>query len=418
MRIKTIQPTKQHLKRRLRVCAYVRVSTDSLEQEDSLENQIRFFEDYIKANPDWEYVEVYYDQGISGYIEDRENFQRLLEDARNGRFDLVVVKSVSRFARNTETTLATTRELKALGIGVYFMLQKLNTLESSGELMLTIRGAFAQAEIDSARETTRMAYRRRFEQGIPCTSTRNTYGYIAGEGYDICIFEEEASVVRLIYDLAEMGVWMARIMHYLNKNNIPSPSGAKWDNSAIARVLRNVMYKGDLILQKTYHDERHVTRENRGEVDSWYIQHNHPAIISAEQWQRVNDLLDTRLEQLNAPKPEYHGNTPSTTRYSWSGLLHCPRCGATLQHKWSTNHKGEYWACRTNLKVSAAACKGIWVPFSATKDWDVREPVVVEKYEDEYGMTQYTAYPMSEYSFKEDKHGTSHSTDTSKAKDG
>ncbi|NMP36974.1 MAG: recombinase family protein, partial [Clostridiales bacterium] len=143
MRIRVIKPNASKLTRKLRVCAYVRVSTDSDEQEGSLDNQVQYFTDYINANPEWEFVGVYADRGISGFKENRPEFQRMLADARAGNIDLIVVKSISRFARNTETTLNATRELKSLGIGVFFQLQNINTLTTSGELLMTIQGAFA-----------------------------------------------------------------------------------------------------------------------------------------------------------------------------------------------------------------------------------------------------------------------------------
>ena len=176
MRIKRIKARTQE-QSVIRVCAYVRVSTDSLEQEESLENQTRFFTDYISDHEGWVLTQVYSDQGISGYMEARNGFQTMMKDARNNDFDLILVKSVSRFARNTETTLKATRELKQLGIGVYFCLQDTNTLTSSGELMLTVRAAFAQAESEVGSDTLKMVYRRKFEKGIPSHKIYRTYGF-------------------------------------------------------------------------------------------------------------------------------------------------------------------------------------------------------------------------------------------------
>ena len=162
MRIKVIKPTVATENKRLKVCAYVRVSTDSLEQEDSLDNQIAYFQDYIRSNPAWEYVGIYADQGISGFKENRPQFQKMIADARAGKIDLIVVKSVSRFARNTETVLKFSRELKSIGVGIFFELQNINTLSGAGELMLTIIAAFAQAESQGASDNANLTYKRKF----------------------------------------------------------------------------------------------------------------------------------------------------------------------------------------------------------------------------------------------------------------
>lgn len=150
MKIKVIKPKKQLQAEKKKVCAYVRVSTDSLEQEDSLDNQAAYFRDFIQSNPEWEFVGIYSDQGISGFKESRPEFQRMIADAKDGKIDLIVVKSVSRFARNTETVLKFSRELKSIGVGIFFQLQNINTLSGAGELMLTILAAFAQAESEGA----------------------------------------------------------------------------------------------------------------------------------------------------------------------------------------------------------------------------------------------------------------------------
>ena len=403
MRIKRIQARPQE-EECLRVCAYVRVSTDSLEQEESLENQTRFFTDYIADHEGWTFTQVYSDQGISGFLEARDGFQTMMQDARNHVFDLILVKSVSRFARNTETTLKATRELKQLGIGVYFCLQDTNTLNASGELMLTVRAAFAQAESEVASDTLKMVYRRKFEKGIPSHRTFQTYGYQEGADHQLVINEEQAQWVRFIFDKAVQGIWVCRIREYLNAHNVLSAKNCKWDDTAVTRILKNVTYKGDLLLQKMYKDSRRVTRINHGEVDQWYIRDNHPAIVSPEQWDKAQEVLKHRTEKLNTALPKPDKPRSSHTRYPLTGLMHCPYCGAILTHFWG-NQRREYWVCKTNVKVSAAACKGIYVPAAVTDGWNINEPVVVVKYADADGMTRFTAYPMDEYNMKENNDG-------------
>ena len=398
MRIKVIKPTKAVRQQKKKVCAYVRVSTDSLQQEDSLENQTTYFKGFITANPEWEFVGIYSDQGISGYKENRPGFQKMIEDARAGNIDLIVVKSVSRFARNTETVLKFSRELKSIGVGIFFQLQNINTLSGAGELMLTVLAAFAQAESEGASDNAKMTYKRKFESGIPAHGLECTFGYKASAQGDIVVDEEKAAVVRQIFDLAEQGIWPSKIKQYLTKNGVPGCAGGDWDDTAVFRVLHNVSYKGDLILQKTYRDSRRKQRKNEGQVDQWYIAENHQPIVPPKQWDKVQEILRKRSEHLQKPAPP-KPDKPRSSRntYPLSNLIYCPICGEKLIHKWGKG-KNEYWACKTNLKVGKDACKGIWLPAEVANDWgEITEPIVAVQYEDEYGMRRFTAYPKDEY---------------------
>lgn len=398
MRIKVIKPTKAVHQQKKKVCAYVRVSTDSLQQEDSLENQTTYFKGFITANPEWEFVGIYSDQGISGYKENRPGFQKMIEDARAGNIDLIVVKSISRFARNTETVLKFTRELKSIGVGIFFELQNINTLSGAGELMLTLLAAFAQAESEGASANAKMTYKRKFESGIPAHGLESTFGYKANAQGDIVVDEEKAAVVRQMFDLAEQGIWPSKIKQYLNKNGVPGCAGGDWDDTAVFRVLHNVSYKGDLILQKTYRDSRRKQRKNEGQVDQWYIAENHQPIVPPKQWDKVQEILRKRSEHLQKPAPPKPDKPRSSQNtYPLSNLIYCPICGEKLIHKWGKG-KNEYWACKTNLKVGKDACKGIWLPAEVANGWgEITEPIVAVQYEDEYGMRRFTAYPKDEY---------------------
>lgn len=397
MRIKVIKPKQQLHPDRKKVCAYVRVSTDSLEQEDSLDNQSTYFKGYIQSNPEWEFVGIYSDQGISGFKENRPEFQRMISDAKAGKIDLIVVKSVSRFARNTETVLKFSRELKGIGVGIFFQLQNINTLSGAGELMLTILAAFAQAESEGASENARLTYKRKFSRGIPASGLERTFGFTADEDGFIHIVQEEAETVRLVFDLAHRGVWPSKIKAYLNQNNIKGCSGGAWDDSGVFRVLHNPAYKGDLVLQKTYLDGNRVRHRNEGQADQWYITDNHPAIVSPEQWDEVQEILQQRSEKLKTKQKVPVSPRNSRSEYPLSGKLYCPLCGAKLIHKWNKGER-EYWACRTNLKVGASVCKGVWLPASVADSWgEITEPTTVVCYKDEYGMKQFTGYPKEEY---------------------
>ena len=400
MRIKVIEPKKDAASKRLRVCAYVRVSAATEELEESLEAQMDHFQALITSKQEWEFVGLYIDNGISGFQNKRPGFQAMLKDARAGKLDFILVKSVSRFARNTETLLKATRELKSLGIGVYFELQKINTLTVSGELMLTIKAAFAQGESDSGRDLMKMAIRQRFEKCLPTPRTRTTYGFLPAKDGSIVIDEKCADTVKLIYDLAEQGIWYSKIRAKLNKMGIPSPKGKLWYDGQIADMLHNVMYKGDLLLQKSYKDENRQTCRNEGQVQSWYVHDDHEAIISLEQWERVQQVLAARSASIAEAKERRKAASAHhehVGRYPLTGLLYCPHCGAVLHHKWCNNGRDEYWVCSTNIKKRASSCKGIFLPSSVADSWNIKTPVVAQRFKDENGMIQFTAYPKDEY---------------------
>ena len=400
MRIKVIKPKKDAAPKRLRVCAYVRVSAATEELEESLEAQMDHFQTLITSKQEWEFVGLYVDNGISGFQNTRPGFQAMMKDARAGKLDFILVKSVSRFARNTETLLKATRELKSLGIGVYFELQKINTLTVSGELMLTIKAAFAQGESDSGRDLMKMAISHRFEKGIPSPRTRTTYGFRPAKDGSIVIDEKCVDTVKMIYDLAEQGVWYSKIRAKLNKIGIPSPTGTLWNDGQIADMLHNVMYKGDLLLQKSYKDENRQTCRNEGQVQSWYVHDDHEAIISSEQWERVQQILAARsagIAEAKERRKAASAHHEHVGRYPLTGLLYCPHCGAVLHHKWCNNGRDEYWVCSTNIKKRASSCKGIFLPSSIADSWNIEAPVVVQRFKDENGMVQFTAYPKDEY---------------------
>ncbi len=404
MEIKVLQKKNGKKKTKLKVCAYVRVSTDSLEQEDSLDNQTAYFDRFIRSNPNWEFSGIYADQGISGFKESRPQFQKMIADAKDGKIDLIVVKSISRFARNTETVLKFSRELKSIGVGIFFTLQNINPLSGEGELMLTVLAAFAQAESEGASDNAKLMYRRKFEAGVPSQSLRFTFGFDADAEGNPCIQEEQAATVRLIYDLAEKGVWPSKIRQHLNDRGIPGCSGGTWDDTAIFRVLQNPAYKGDLVLQKTYQDSSRKRYTNEGQTDQWYILENHPAIVQPEQWDTVQEIIQKRSQQV-ASRPSQKPSEPrsSLTRYPLTNMLYCPLCGEKLIHKWANNGKHEYWACKTNLKKGSKVCKGIWLPAAIANSWGkISEPTTAFVFEDEYGMRQYTAYPKEEYDISDD----------------
>lgn len=244
----TFIEAKKDLKKLLRVCAYARVSNDKEEMLESLSNQVSHYNELISSNPQWIYAGVYADEGISGTKIDRPEFNRMLDDARAGKIDLIITKSISRFARNTETVLKTIRELTSLGVDVYFEAQRMNTLSSDGEFMLTVLASYYQEEARSVSENMKWRIKKDFQEGIlwgsnPC------YGYDLIDKRFI-LKPKEAEVVKHIFDLYINGMGIQGIANKLDEEGIKPMKKSKWGKSSIARILTNSNYTGDLVLQK------------------------------------------------------------------------------------------------------------------------------------------------------------------------
>ena len=231
-----------------RVCAYAGVSTDSEEQLTSYSSQIKHYTEMIKANPEWEFVGVYADEGISGtQIKKRTQFKRMIDDALNGKIDMIIAKSISRFARNTLDTLKIVRELREHNVDVYFEKENIHTLELDSEMFLTLYSAFAQAESESTSMNVKMGLNAKMKRGEP-VGNQNCYGYVWDEEKkEIEINEEQASFVRFIFYLYIKGVGGRTIAHKLNDKGIPTYFNKKWSQSSISRIIKNEKYAGDLL---------------------------------------------------------------------------------------------------------------------------------------------------------------------------
>ena len=397
MRIKIIKAGETHPADKLKVCAYARVSTDSAEQEGSLENQEQHYREMITANPMYEFAGIYSDQGISGYREARPGFQKMMEDARAGKIDLIITKSISRFARNTVTVLKSARELKGMGVGIFFELQGINTLSGEGELMLTILSAFAQAESEGASENAKLTNLRKFKQGIPAVRVGKCYGFSQDSNGDIILDAEQAFVVGKMYQLAADGVWVGRITEYLNSRGYRTAAGNRWTDSAVSRVLHSEIYKGGVMMQKTYLDADRVRHKNTGQRDRWYVADHHPAIVSEELWEKAQAALAERSAEFQKKKPERKRNGNSDNTSLLSGKLHCPDCGALLHHKFANRGRQEYWVCSTKMKRPEEGCPGIWVPAEATEGWQIEGKAVVMESTDEFGVRSYSFMEKAAY---------------------
>lgn len=397
MRIKIIKAGETHPADRLKVCAYARVSTDSPEQEGSLENQEQHYREMITANPMYEFAGIYSDQGISGYKEARPGFQKMMEDARAGKIDLIITKSISRFARNTVTVLKSARELKGMGVGIFFELQNINTLSGEGELMLTILSAFAQAESEGASENAKLTNLRKFRQGIPAVRVGKCYGFSQDANGEIVLDAEQAFVVRKMYEMAAQGIWVSRITEYLFKRGYKTAAGNYWSECAVFRILHSEIYKGAVMMQKTYLDADRVRHKNTGQRDRWYVADHHPAIVSEELWDKVQEVLAARSAYMKGKKPERERNGDSHNTYPLSGKLFCPECGALLHHKFANKGRQEYWVCSTRLKRPEEGCPGIWVPTEATEGWRIEGKAVVMESTDEFGVKSYSFMEKAAY---------------------
>lgn len=325
-----------------RVAAYARVSTDSDEQFTSYEAQIDYYTKYICGNPEWEFVKVYTDEGISGCnTKRREGFKKMIADAIDGQIDLIITKSVSRFARNTVDSLTTIRQLKEVGVEVYFEKENIWTFDGKGELLITIMSSLAQEESRSISENITWGQRKRFADGKVSMPYKHFLGYRKGADGTPEIVPEEAAVVRIIYGLFLEGKTQAGIAKYLMDRNIPSPSGSsKWSTTTITSILTNEKYKGEAILQKTLTVDflQKKIKRNEGEVPQYHVEQSHPAIIEPDEWDHV---------QAEFARRRALGNRYSS-KSILSAKLVCEDCGSFYGSKvWHSTDKYRrtVWQC-------------------------------------------------------------------------
>lgn len=324
-----------------RVAAYCRVSSGKDAMLHSLSAQVSHYSELIQRRPGWAYAGVYADEALTGTKDDRPEFQRLLADCRAGKIDRVLTKSVSRFARNTVTLLETVRELKELGVAVYFEEQNIDSLSGDGELMLTILASFAQEESKSVSDNCKWRIRKDFSEGKPMNLPL-LYGYRREKGR-IVIDEREAEIVRFIFRSCLNGMGKGRITEALREQGVPCRLGGEWQTETVGGILKNEKYTGDALLQKTY-IENHLTKRkcfNRGELPQYYAESTHPAIIDHEMYEKVQVLIAERREKTNVQKDV-------TARYPFSGLIVCGCCGAHYHRR--TNPTRITWQCVTYLR--------------------------------------------------------------------
>ena len=337
---------------RRRVAAYVRISTDSEEQLTSYAAQISYYTDYIKSRDDWEFVKVYTDEGISGCsTAKREGFRQMIADALAGRIDLIITKSISRFARNTVDSLTTIRKLKEHNVECYFEKESIWTFDGCGELLITIMSSLSQEESRSISENVTWGHRKRMADGKVSVAYSRFLGYDRGADGKMVINPEQAETVRLIYRLFLEGMTPHSIAKHLTENGISTPTGKnKWSAETVRRILTNEKYKGDALLQKYFTTDflTKKIRRNEGQIPQYYVEGDHEAIIEPA----VFDMVQQELEQRRR----------STSRYSgvsiFSSKVKCGQCGCWFGSKvWhSTSEKYRKVIYRCNHKYGKQHC--------------------------------------------------------------
>ena len=358
--ITAIAPHKESITKRKNVAAYARVSSGKDAMLHSLSAQVSYYSELIQSHGDWTYEGVYADEAMTGTKMQRPEFQRMLEDCRAGKIDMVITKSISRFARNTVTLLETVRELKAKNVDVYFEEQNIHSMSEDGELMLTILASFAQEESLSVSENCKWRIRNDYKEGrMPMTQQR-LYGYkrTADGGYSIV--ENEAVAIRFIFDACVEGKGCKAITDELVKMDAPPPNGEHWGNGAVRYILSNEKYMGDLLLQKEFTSD-HLTKKktvNRGQLNKYYVENNHEPIVSKDTFHAAQAVLTERSEKS---KPI----TTERKKYPFTSMIVCDNCGSYYKRKVSncTNkYRRVFWNCSTFLNHGKAACHTKQIP--------------------------------------------------------
>lgn len=340
-----------------RVAAYARVSNGKDAMLHSLSAQISYYSKLIQKTPSWEYAGVYADEAVTGTKSTRAEFQRLLADCRAGKIDMIITKSVSRFARNTLTTLQVIRELKALNVDVYFEEQNIHTLGGDGEFLLTLLAVYAQEEARSVSENQKWRIKENFDQGLPWTVTMYGYRQVGG---DLEIVPEEAAAIRMAADLYLQGQGGIQIARALNAAGYRTRRGNLWRRNHIADLLSNEKLAGDLLLQKTYVVDPidKVNRKNNGERRQVKVADNHEPILDRDVYEHLLAERERRAVKYAPEVREQH-------TYPFTGMIVCEKCGASFRRK-TANAGGKYekkvWICVTYNTHGKAHCAAKQIP--------------------------------------------------------
>lgn len=351
--VRQVLPAKAPELKTVRVAAYARVSTGKDAMLQSLSAQVSYFSAYIQRHPGWTFAGVYADEAVTGTQDDRPEFQRLLRDCREGKIDLIVTKAISRFARNTVTLLKTTRELKELGVGVFFQKEGLYSNRGQGEMILTLLAAVAQEESRAVSENCKWRIRSRFKKG-ELVNFHFMYGYRMHRG-KITIAPEEAAVVAWIFDAYLNGLGCEAIAAALRQQDTPTLMGGAWTANRVMRMLKNEKYAGNALLQKRYVTD-HITKKqvrNQGQLPRYYAECTHPGIVTPETFEKAQQLIErNRLKNNIAFKPPI--------AQPLSGKVLCRNCGKPFSRVMRGGQPK--WQCATYLRKGRDACPAKQVP--------------------------------------------------------
>lgn len=346
-----------------RVAAYCRVSTDSEEQLNSYEAQKSYYTQKIEESSDWEMAGIYADEGISGTsMKKRTEFKKMITACKRGHIDLIITKSLSRFARNTVDCLETVRLLKANGIGVYFEKENINTLTESSEFLITLFSGFAQAESESLSKNVAWGWRKSAEAGNVYFQYKRMLGYRKGADGQPEIVPEEAEIIRRIYRRYLAGCSLGQIKQELEQDNIPTAQKVeRWSSAVIHNILTNEKYMGDALLQKTYITDciTKKVKKNMGERPMYYVENNHPAIIPRETFDQVQKEMTRRSSKRKVLQKS--GKTELgkySGKYALTELLVCGECGSPYKRvTWARNGKKRIvWRCVSRLEFGTKYC--------------------------------------------------------------
>lgn len=355
-KVKTIEPVRQkvlqELRPKKRVCAYCRVSTDSTKQHTSFVAQTKYYKEYIERREEWEFVCIFADESSGTKVKNRDEFGRMIKECNKGNIDLIITKSITRFARNTVDSIETIRMLKSLGIAVYFEKENINTMSEQSEQMLTILSSIAQGESENISTNVRWGIHKRFGDGSYIPSSV-AYGYAKDENGELIIKEDEAGIVRRIYNEYLSGKGSYAIARDLTRDNISTIRIAEnWNEGVIKQILQNPIYLGELLLQKTYTtDVLPFTKKiNHGELPMYSVKDSHEAIITKEQAERVQEIYEYRRVQMGIDDSSKYQN-----RYEFSSKIICKECSGTFRRQKiyiGKPYEKIQWCCVNHIKDS------------------------------------------------------------------
>ncbi|MCM1364510.1 MAG: recombinase family protein [Faecalibacterium sp.] len=347
--------------KQLNVAAYCRVSTDSDDQLQSYEAQVSYYTDHICKNPKWHFVGIYADEGITGtMVNKRERFKDMIKDCEKGKIDLILTKSVSRFARNTVDSLSYVRKLKAMGIGVFFEEQNIDTLTTDSEMFIGLYSVMAQSESENISANIRWGIQQRMKNGSYAFNYK-TYGYRKGEGGEPEIVPEEAEVVRKIFRMYLDGATVDTIAKYIKENGIKNRNGhTDWKRETIRLMLSNEKYVGDLLMQKTFRTDciSKKTKKNNGELPKYLVSNNHPAIIDRDVFKMVQQERARRAGKRKTSDKTITELGKYSSKYALSEILICGECGSPYRRRTINSHgeKKIYWRCLNRIEHGSKYC--------------------------------------------------------------